>query len=46
MNKALNEKSEKGVVKIARKEDIIWMKKFRDSDQDQVDLKRLQDDED
>lgn len=35
-----------GVVKFASKEDLIWMKRQRGSDQDQVDIRRLQDDED
>ena len=38
---ALEEKSEKGVVKIANKNDLIWLKKMRNSDQDKVDIKRL-----
>lgn len=38
---ALEEKSERGVVKIANKNDLIWMKKMRNSDQDKVDIKRL-----
>ena len=38
---ALKEKSEKGIVKIAGKNDLIWMKKMRNSDQDKVDIKRL-----
>ena len=40
------EKSEKGVVRIADKDDLIWMKKMPDSDQDKVDIKRLENDED
>ena len=38
---ALEEKSGKGIVKIAGKNDLIWMKKMRNSDQDKVDIKRL-----
>jgi len=38
---ALEEKSEKGVVKVANKNDLIWMKKMRNSDQDKVDIKGL-----
>ncbi len=34
-----------GHVHIARKEDIIWMKQCRDSEQDRVDIRKLQDDE-
>ncbi len=44
IRKALNEETEKGYVRFARKEDIIWMKKFRNSEQDQVDIRRLQND--
>lgn len=43
---SLVEKSEKGVVRIADKNDLIWMKKMRDSDQDKVDIKRLENDKD
>jgi hypothetical protein len=35
-----------GFVRVARKEDIIWMKQQRGSDQDRVDIKRLKDDKD
>ena len=41
---ALSEIHEKGVVKIAAKNDLIWMKKIRNSDQDKVDIKRLAND--
>lgn len=43
---SLVEKSEKCVVRIADKNDIIWMKKMRNSDQDKVDIKRLENDKD
>ncbi len=43
---SLEEKSEKGVVKIAKKNDLIWMKRMRNSDQDKVDIKRLENDKD
>ena len=33
-----------GVVKVARKEDLIWMKQQRGSDQDRVDIRKLEDD--
>jgi hypothetical protein len=46
VNNALLEKSEKGVVKIANKNDLIWMKEMRNSDQDKVDIKRLANDKD
>ncbi len=32
-----------GTVRVAAKEDLIWMKRQRDSDQDRVDIKRLED---
>lgn len=35
-----------GVVRLARKGDLIWMKQQRGSDQDQVDIRRLEHDED
>lgn len=41
---ALLEKTEQGDIRIARKEDIIWMKTLRDSDQDRVDIRKLQND--
>jgi len=40
------EESEAGPVPIARKDDLIWLKQLRNSDQDQVDIRRLSDDED
>ena len=43
---AKEEKSEKGSIKIARKKDLIWLKKIRNSDQDRVDIKRLENDKD
>jgi len=41
---ALEAESEQGVVRVATKKDLIWMKKQRDSDQDKVDIKKLEDD--
>ena len=35
-----------GIVKVIRKEDLIWMKQQRGSDQDNVDIGKLQDDQD
>lgn len=35
-----------GVVRLARKEDLIWLKQQRGSEQDQVDIRRLERDED
>lgn len=41
---AIKEDTEAGTVRIARKEDLISMKQLRNSDQDQVDIKRLRND--
>ncbi len=38
--------SENGFVRIASKEDIIWLKSFRNSKQDQADIERLKNDKD
>ncbi|HLE56997.1 MAG TPA: nucleotidyl transferase AbiEii/AbiGii toxin family protein [Rhodothermia bacterium] len=46
IEQAVVEGSEAGPVPIARKEDLIWLKQLRNSDQDQVDIRRLSDDED
>jgi len=35
-----------GVVRVVRKEDLIWLKQQRGSDQDKVDIRKLQDDKD
>jgi len=40
---ALEAESEQGIVRVATKKDLIWMKKQRDSDQDKVDIKKLED---
>ncbi|MEX1233190.1 MAG: nucleotidyl transferase AbiEii/AbiGii toxin family protein [Planctomycetaceae bacterium] len=45
IDRVVVDESRSGPVRIARKEDIIWLKRFRNSDQDQVDIKRLSDDE-
>lgn len=37
---------EEGVVSIASKKDLIWLKKFRNSDQDKTDIKKLSNDQD
>lgn len=39
---ALNAESEYGTVRVASIEDLIWMKRKRNSDQDQVDIKMLE----
>lgn len=33
---------EKGEVSVASRKDLIWLKQFRDSDQDRTDIKNLQ----
>jgi hypothetical protein len=43
---ALLEKSSGGIVRIASREDIVWMKQCRDSDQDRVDIRKLQNEQD
>lgn len=45
IDRAVVDVSRSGAVRIARKEDIIWLKRFGNSDQDQVEIKRLSDDE-
>ena len=45
IKRAVVEESGSGSVSIARKEDLIWLKRLRNSDQDQVDIKRLSDTE-
>ena len=39
---ALNTESEYGTVRVASIKDLIWMKRNRNSDQDQVDIKMLE----
>ena len=43
---AIVDDSEQGLVKIARKQDLIWLKKFRNSKQDIADIEALENDED
>jgi len=38
---ALLAESEEGAIKVVRKEDLIWLKEQRHSDQDKVDIKKL-----
>ncbi len=45
IERALEELWADGVVRFATKEDLIWMKHQRGSDQDQVDIRRLEDDQ-
>ncbi len=41
---ALEADSEEGRVMVANKKDLIWLKRTRDSKQDQADIERLEDD--
>ena len=43
---ALEARSEYGVALVARKADIIWLKKQRNSLQDQADIERLENEHD
>jgi hypothetical protein len=43
---AVNAESEEGRVMLADKKDLIWLKRSRDSKQDQADIERLEDDKD
>jgi len=43
---AISAKSREDVVRVATKQDIIWMKRSRNSDQDKVDIRELQNDKD
>jgi hypothetical protein len=38
--------SEEGRIKIASREDLIWLKRMRDSKQDQLDIEKLEDEKD
>jgi len=38
--------SEEGRIKIASRKDLIWLKRMRDSKQDQVDIEKLEDEKD
>ena len=46
IDNALEAKSDQSVVRVARKNDLIWLKTLRNSKQDQVDIERLSDDKD
>jgi hypothetical protein len=41
---AVAAESEEGRVMLANKEGLIWLKKMRDSKQDQADIEKLEDD--
>jgi hypothetical protein len=43
---ALKAESKAGIVRVATRKDIVWMKKSRNSDQDRVDIRELENDED
>lgn len=43
---AVEAESEEGRVIVANKKDLVWLKKTRDSKQDQADIERLKDDKD
>lgn len=42
--KAVTDSSGAGAVRIVSKEDLVWLKSLRGSDQDQVDIRRLEND--
>ena len=46
IKRAIVDNSERGIVRIARKEDLIWLKKFRNSKQDIADIEALENDTD
>lgn len=46
IEKALTAESEEGEIKVVRKEDLVWLKEKRNSDQDKVDIKKLKDEKD
>ena len=43
---AVEAESEEGRVMLANKKDLIWLKRTRDSKQDQADIEKLKDDKD
>ena len=43
---AVEAESEEGSVMLANKRDLIWLKRMRDSKQDQADIEKLEDDKD
>lgn len=44
LQNALEAESERGVIRVASKQDLIWMKQQRNFDQDRVDIKKLKED--
>ena len=43
---AVEAESEEGRIMLANKRDLIWLKRTRDSKQDQADIEKLEDDKD
>lgn len=46
ISNAVEAESEEGRVMLANKRDLVWLKKTRNSKQDQADLEKLEDDKD
>jgi len=46
IRECIEAESEEGSVKIASRKDLIWLKRMRDSKQDQADIEKLEDEED
>jgi len=46
ISNAVEAESEEGIVMLADKRDLIWLKRTRDSKQDQADIEKLEDDKD
>ncbi|MCL5270309.1 MAG: nucleotidyltransferase [bacterium] len=44
VDQAIEQPWEEGKVRVVRREDLIWLKKQRGSDQDEVDIRKLSDD--
>jgi hypothetical protein len=45
-HQCIEAESEEGKIKIASRKDLIWLKRMRDSKQDQADIEKLDDEED
>ncbi len=43
---AIDADSKDGIIRVARKVDLIWLKQFRNSSQDKVDIENLKNDQD
>ena len=43
---SVSAESHEGIITIAGRDDLIWMKKLRNSDQDNVDIRKLENDKD